>query len=197
MNTKGKGPGDGELVRELRSQLMQLEAEDRLSGTVLVAKLGQPLFLRAAGYANRAFDAKVDLDTKFFTASMAKPFTLVATLHSAFFRHFVSSSSAHQTRRSDAVKPQLGRVEIRFGFGGAARRHFGQSGMCIDCLQPSASLYIKQRIRENPDGWYARSLYQFCTSHGRPTPMSSHEIGSVDSEIAANTRLSDRRRSAK
>jgi CubicO group peptidase (beta-lactamase class C family) len=74
---------DTQLVGELRLQLMQLEAEGRFSGTVLLAKHGRPLLTWATGHANRAFDARNDIDTKFYTASIAKLFTSTAILQLA------------------------------------------------------------------------------------------------------------------
>jgi D-alanyl-D-alanine carboxypeptidase len=74
---------DAELVRDLRSHMDRLVEEDRFSGTVLFAKDGKPLFEQAYGFANRAFDAKNNVDTKFNMASMAKLFTATSILQLA------------------------------------------------------------------------------------------------------------------
>lgn len=74
---------DVELVRDLRRQLEQAEAEERFSGAVILAKHGRPLFLEAYGPANRAFGAVNDVNTKFNLASVAKMFTATAILQLA------------------------------------------------------------------------------------------------------------------
>ena len=72
--------GDAEIVRDLRSEMNQLAAEDRFSGVVLLSKDGQPLFEHAYGFADHAFSAPNKVDTKFNMASMTKVFTTVAIL---------------------------------------------------------------------------------------------------------------------
>jgi CubicO group peptidase (beta-lactamase class C family) len=71
---------DAEIVRDLRSEMDQLAAEDRFSGVVLLSKDGQPLFEHAYGFADHAFSAPNNVDTKFNMASMTKVFTTVAIL---------------------------------------------------------------------------------------------------------------------
>ena len=61
--------GDAEIVRDLRSEMNQLAAEDRFSGVVLLSKDGQPLFEHAYGFADHAFSAPNKVDTKFNMAS--------------------------------------------------------------------------------------------------------------------------------
>ena len=72
--------GDAAIVQDLRSAMDLLVAEDRFSGTVLLAKGGQPLFEHAYGFADHAFGAPNKVDTKFNMASMTKVFTAVAIL---------------------------------------------------------------------------------------------------------------------
>jgi D-alanyl-D-alanine carboxypeptidase len=72
--------GDAAIVQDLRSEMALLAAEDRFSGTVLLAKDGQPLFEHAYGSADHAFGAPNKVDTKFNMASMTKVFTAVAIL---------------------------------------------------------------------------------------------------------------------
>ena len=72
--------GDAALVRDLRAEMDLLAAEDRFSGVVLLAKDGQPLFKHAYGFADHAFGARNNVDTKFNMASMTKVFTAVAIL---------------------------------------------------------------------------------------------------------------------
>src|SRR5882757_3461029 len=66
---------DAQIVQDLESQLDRLVAEDRFSGTVLLAKNGKVLFEHAYGYADHAFNAPNKADTKFNLGSMNKMFT--------------------------------------------------------------------------------------------------------------------------
>src|SRR5256885_355025 len=65
-------------AKDLDSYLNTLVAENKLSGVVLVAKDGVTLASKAAGIANKATNAPIDLNTKFNLGSMNKMFTAVA-----------------------------------------------------------------------------------------------------------------------
>lgn len=67
-------------LEAVRKHVEEFCASEQFSGTVLVARSGQPLFSRACGWANR--DAKVanQLDTKFNLGSMNKMFTAASIL---------------------------------------------------------------------------------------------------------------------
>jgi CubicO group peptidase (beta-lactamase class C family) len=67
-----------DLAKELDSYLNKLVAENKLSGVVLVAKDGVTIASKAAGIANKATNAPIDLNTKFNLGSMNKMFTAVA-----------------------------------------------------------------------------------------------------------------------
>lgn len=71
---------DAEIAKRLGAQVDRLVAKGRFSGTVLFAKDGKVLYSKAAGVANRDFDAPVTLDTKFNLGSMNKMFTAVAAM---------------------------------------------------------------------------------------------------------------------
>ncbi len=71
---------DAQIVQDLRAHLDELAAQDRFSGTVLLAKNGQLLFQHAYGFADHAFDARNTVETKFNLASMGKIFTAVAIM---------------------------------------------------------------------------------------------------------------------
>ena len=58
----------------------KLIAADQFSGVILVAKDGVPIYQRAAGVANRVWNAPNQIDTKFNVASIGKMFTAVATM---------------------------------------------------------------------------------------------------------------------
>lgn len=65
-------------AKELQSYFDSLVAENKLSGVVLVAKDGKMIASKAAGIANKATKAPIDLNTKFNLGSMNKMFTAVA-----------------------------------------------------------------------------------------------------------------------
>src|SRR5436190_20063743 len=65
-------------AKELDSYFDSLVAENKLSGVVLVAKDGVIVASKAAGVANKATNAPIDLNTKFNLGSMNKMFTSVA-----------------------------------------------------------------------------------------------------------------------
>src|SRR5204862_1753056 len=67
-----------EPAKELDGYLNTLVAENKLSGVVLVAKDGVAVASKAAGIANKATNAPIDLNTKFNLGSMNKMFTAVA-----------------------------------------------------------------------------------------------------------------------
>ena len=64
--------------QEFNSYFASLVAENKLSGVVLVAKDGVTVASKAAGVANKATNAPIDLNTKFNLGSMNKMFTAVA-----------------------------------------------------------------------------------------------------------------------
>ncbi|HEV2805571.1 MAG TPA: serine hydrolase domain-containing protein [Chthoniobacterales bacterium] len=63
---------------DLQAYLDSLATENKLSGVLLVAKNGVTVASKAAGIANKATNAAIDLDTKFNLGSMNKMFTAVA-----------------------------------------------------------------------------------------------------------------------
>jgi len=65
-------------AKDLDSYLNTPVAETKLSGVVLVAKDGITIASKAAGIANKATNAPIDLNTKFNLGSMNKMFTAVA-----------------------------------------------------------------------------------------------------------------------
>lgn len=68
---------DAEVVAELEKFLNRLAETDAFSGTVLLAKDGQPIFKRAYGQACKSFDVPNNIETKFNLGSMNKMFTAV------------------------------------------------------------------------------------------------------------------------
>ena len=68
------------LSNELTDALLALEATDQFSGVVLITQGDTRLFAGAYGYANRGWQVKNTLATRFDTASVTKLFTAVAIL---------------------------------------------------------------------------------------------------------------------
>src|SRR5688572_6079576 len=66
------------MVKALTAYIDKLVRADAFSGTVLVAKNGNPLFKRAYGFASTAYKVPNLVDTKFNLGSMNKMFTAVA-----------------------------------------------------------------------------------------------------------------------
>src|SRR5204862_5965341 len=67
-----------EPASEFQSYFDSLAADNKLSGVVLVAKDGITVASKAAGIANKATGAAIDLNTRFNLGSMNKMFTAVA-----------------------------------------------------------------------------------------------------------------------
>ena len=68
------------IVYPIRSHLKNLEKENNLSGVVLIAKNGKPIYREAFGFANLPDSIKNKPDTKFNLASINKMFTAMAIM---------------------------------------------------------------------------------------------------------------------
>jgi len=71
---------DSQTIQDLSSYLERLSTQGKFSGVALVAKDNEILFEQAYGYANHAFNAPNNIDTKFNMASVGKMFTAVAIM---------------------------------------------------------------------------------------------------------------------
>jgi CubicO group peptidase (beta-lactamase class C family) len=69
---------DDKINKELSAILEKAAAADAFSGTVLVAKNGQPIFSKAYGSASKSANSPNNVETKFNIGSMNKMFTAVA-----------------------------------------------------------------------------------------------------------------------
>ncbi len=69
---------EAQMAKELETFVQKLADADVFSGTVLLAKNGQPIFKKAYGVANKDFNVPNRIDTKFNLGSMNKMFTSVA-----------------------------------------------------------------------------------------------------------------------
>jgi len=67
-------------IKDIANYLEDLDAEEKFSGAVLIAKDGDPVLESAYGFANRNYDVPNRPDTKFNLGSMNKMFTAVAVL---------------------------------------------------------------------------------------------------------------------
>ncbi len=65
-------------LEELERYLRERERKNEFSGTVLIAKDGNPIFQNAYGYASKRFKVSNRLDTKFNLGSCNKVFTSIA-----------------------------------------------------------------------------------------------------------------------
>ncbi len=77
-NDTGARWSDDEMVKALEKYVGRLVRKDEFSGTILLAKNGDPLFKKAYGLASKRFDVKNEIDTKFNLGSMNKMFTGIA-----------------------------------------------------------------------------------------------------------------------
>ena len=68
------------LVDPIKAQLKILEKENNLSGVVLIAKDGKPIYREAFGFSNLPDRVKNKPDTKFNLASINKMFTAIAIM---------------------------------------------------------------------------------------------------------------------
>lgn len=80
LNPGGVGTQDNRLVERTRGHLVALAKNDGLSGVVLIAKAGKPIFEQAFGFANLADRVPNRTNTKFNMASMGKMVTGVAVM---------------------------------------------------------------------------------------------------------------------
>ena len=67
-----------EMVKQLDEYLKILIDADIFSGNILIAKQGNPFYIRSFGQANKDFNVANNVDTKFNLGSMNKMFTAVA-----------------------------------------------------------------------------------------------------------------------
>jgi CubicO group peptidase (beta-lactamase class C family) len=74
----GKKLSDIEIARRTAALMKYLAEADAFSGTVLIARNGKPIYAQAFGLANRIWNIRNRIDTRFNLASITKMFTAVA-----------------------------------------------------------------------------------------------------------------------
>ena len=67
-------------VAKINRQLKALETENHLSGVILIAKNGKPIYKKAFGFANLPDSIRNKTTTRFNLASMNKMFTGMAIM---------------------------------------------------------------------------------------------------------------------
>src|SRR5664279_2579797 len=75
---EGSVKPEASVAGQLETYFNSLVAENKLSGAVLVARDGVVVASKAAGIANKATGASINLNTKFNLGSLNKMFTAVA-----------------------------------------------------------------------------------------------------------------------
>jgi CubicO group peptidase (beta-lactamase class C family) len=104
---------DAEIVSQLEGYVERMAGRDIFSGTILLAKAGQPLYRAAFGEANKDFGVRNTLDTKFNLGSMNKMFTSVAILQLAEAGKLSLGDALGKHLPSGTLRPEvLARVRI-------------------------------------------------------------------------------------
>ena len=105
---------DAEIVEQLRGYVERLAARDAFSGTVLLAKRGQPLYGAAFGEANKDYGVKNTMDTKFNLGSMNKMFTAVAVMQLAEAGKLSLDDTLGKFLKAGAMRPEvLSKVRVK------------------------------------------------------------------------------------
>ena len=105
---------DAEIVDQLRAYVERLAKRDAFSGTVLLAKRGQPLYSAAFGEANKDFGVKNNIDTKFNLGSMNKMFTAVATMQLVEAGKVSLEDTLGKFLKAGAMRPEvLSKVRVK------------------------------------------------------------------------------------
>jgi D-alanyl-D-alanine carboxypeptidase len=76
-----QAPSDADFVRSADEHVETFVRQNQFSGSVLVARDGKPIFVKAYGMANREWDIANTVDTKFRLGSITKQFTATLILH--------------------------------------------------------------------------------------------------------------------
>lgn len=75
-----KQNNDAQNINSIKQYLKEQATQGKFSGSVLVAKDGEPLLVESAGLANKRFKVPNNKDTRFNLGSLNKSFTAVAIL---------------------------------------------------------------------------------------------------------------------
>jgi CubicO group peptidase (beta-lactamase class C family) len=157
---------EDEIRRELTDYLERLIAADLFSGTVLVAKDDTPIFTRAAGLANVAFDVPMRLDTKLNLGSMNKMFTAVAIMQ-LVQRGLVTLDAPISTYLPTYPRTVADRVTLHHllthtsGIGSYWNERFEASRARIRTVDDMLQLFIDDPLAFEPGArfWYSNGGY--------------------------------------
>ena len=105
---------DAEIVDQLRAYVERLAKRDAFSGTVLLAKRGQPLYSAAFGDANKDYNVPNTIETKFNLGSMNKMFTAVATMQLVEAGQVSLEDTLGKFLKAGAMRPEvLSKVRVK------------------------------------------------------------------------------------
>jgi CubicO group peptidase (beta-lactamase class C family) len=115
-NPNGADPQltERQAVDSLRAYVERMAARDAFSGTVLLARAGQPLYRAAFGEANKDFGVKNTVDTKFNLGSMNKMFTAVAVMQLVEAGKVSLEDTLGKFMRAGSMRPDvLSKVRVK------------------------------------------------------------------------------------
>lgn len=99
--------------RSLDQVLTTLAAQDFVSGSVLIAKGGKPLFEKAYGWASREYRRKATVDTKFKVGSINKIMTATAIMRLSETGHVDLEMPVGRYLSAEWLSPDIaGRVKV-------------------------------------------------------------------------------------
>jgi CubicO group peptidase (beta-lactamase class C family) len=105
---------DAEVVEQLKAYVERMASRDVFSGTVLLAKAGQPLYSAAFGEANKDFGVRNTIDTKFNLGSMNKMFTAVAIMQLVEAGKLTLDDTLGKFLEAGAMRPDvLSKVRVK------------------------------------------------------------------------------------
>jgi CubicO group peptidase (beta-lactamase class C family) len=136
------GMSDDELARALDSHLARLAAEDTLSGAVLVAKNGRPIFQKAYGFADRGNRILNTTGTRFNLGSINKTFTQIA------IGQLVAAGKLAPTDTLGALLPDYPQALTRTA---TVAQLLGHTAGISDVFGEEFSRASKDRFRSNAD----------------------------------------------
>ncbi len=119
--------------------ITKLVSNDVFSGTILIAKDGRPIYMRACGFANRAWNEPARIDTRFNVASINKMLTAVAVAQlveqgKLSYQDSVASVLPNYRNVDAARKITIGQLLTHTS--GLGNRSFGEFRKGYRTLQP-------------------------------------------------------------
>jgi CubicO group peptidase (beta-lactamase class C family) len=156
-----------QLVSSLGTRLRDAVADDRFSGTVLLAKDGKPVFEQAYGLADREHNVRNTLDTRFRLGSMNKMFTAVSIMQLVQagkvdldkpFGTYISDYSNKSVATSVTIRQLLTHTG---GTGDFFGPEFDKNRLKLRTLQDYVDLFGNRPLRFEPGTKWEYSNYGF------------------------------------